>query len=472
MTPASRSLAHRLAKTLHSAAEPVYVLDAQRRLAFVNEACRQWLGPEVEEALDQPCAYHSEPDSQGQLPLAALLCPPPEVFAGQQAAVRSIVRAIPAAGDREVLFIPLAQESGGLACVLAIVARDAATCSDAIDGQADDAPRALHARLARFRQQQQARFRLDRLVGDVPAMRRVRSQVEVAANSDASVLIVGPVGSGRQHVARTIHVASAGPSHGPLVPLACPVLGAELLQTTIRSLARSQRESTAPFSTLLLNDVDQMPPEAQAELAGFLRLTELPIRLLATARAPLVELALGGTFRSDLAHWLSTLVIALPRLVERLADLPLLAQMFLEQENARASKQLSGLTSDALDALAGYAWPGEVDELAATVAQSHAQATGSEITVRDLPQRIFLAASAERYARLPETTIVLDEFLERIERELVERALLRSKGNKTRAAGLLGMTRPRLYRRLVQLGLVEEGAEVPQFEEVEEDDET
>ena len=93
--------------------------------------------------------------------------------------------------------------------------------------------------------------------------------------------------------------------------------------------------------------------------------------------------------------------------------------------------------------------------MARVVAEAHERAEGVQIGVGDLPERLHLAGHAAAHPRRPEETIVLDELLGRIERELIQRALARAKGNKTKAARLLGMTRPRLYRRLVQLGMEE-----------------
>ena len=116
--------------------------------------------------------------------------------------------------------------------------------------------------------------------------------------------------------------------------------------------------------------------------------------------------------------------------------------------------------------MAGYHWPGNLDELALAVREAHAQAAGTAITPRDLPKRIHLAADAARWPRRPDQPIDLVQTLQRVETELINRALERAKGNKSRAAELLGLTRPRLYRRLVQLGLSGEDGEV-EFEELE-----
>jgi DNA-binding NtrC family response regulator len=157
-----------------------------------------------------------------------------------------------------------------------------------------------------------------------------------------------------------------------------------------------------------------------------------------------------------LAAALSTIVIELPPLAGRRGDILLLAQALVEENNAQGGKQVGGLSAEALDRLDAYAWPGNLDELARAMAEAHQRAGGPEIAVADLPERLHLAASAAAHPRRKEETIVLDEFLGRMERELIRRALARAKGNKAKAARLLGLTRPRLYRRMVQLGLAGE----------------
>jgi DNA-binding NtrC family response regulator len=286
-------------------------------------------------------------------------------------------------------------------------------------------------------------------------MRRVRSQVILAAQGTAPVVILGPPGSGRQHVARAIHYgADPKAAVGPLVPLACKLLGAELLQTTIRALARVQAgHPPARPGTLLLIEVGELPAEAQAELAGFLRHADLPMRIVCTARQSLTDLAASGRFQHDLALMLSAVVIELPPLAQRLEDLPLLAQTFVEAENAQSGKQVSGFADEALDRLLVHTWPGGVDELQAVVREAHARAAGRCITVRDLPQRLQLAADAAGVSTRRPEPIDLVRLLADVERELIERALHQARGNKARAARLLGLTRPRLYRRMLALGL-------------------
>jgi DNA-binding NtrC family response regulator len=457
---ASRSAAAELNKLFERSADPIYVVDARRRIAYVNEACVRWLGRPREELLGVECRYHSASDEHGKIPLGALVCPPPQTFQGESA-VATIASPAGAEAARAMEFVPLLTENGTVAAVITMPARTKPLDVEG-DSQLSDAAR-LHARLDRFRRAQGQRYHLNRLIGDSLAMQRVRDQVGAVAATRAAVLVIGPSGSGRQHVARSIHYIQPDASNVPLIPLASPLLSAELLQATIRGLSKSSA-ATGAHATLLLNDVDHMPSEPQAELSRILRAGESPLRIVATARQPLQELVGERTFDEELASRLTTFVIEVPPLAERLGDLPLLAQTLLEELNAEGSKQLAGFTPEALERLAGYAWPGQIDELAEVVRHAHQSATGPLVAGSDLPHRLFLAADAERRPPRADDTIDLERHLAEIERELIERAIARAKGNKTRAARLLSMTRPRLYRRLVQLGLE---SETPDFAETD-----
>ena len=455
-----RTSATELAKLLDAADQPVYVLDEDHRIVFCSRACLEWTGTKPEELLGKRCTYSSGAEATGVEAVAAGLCPPPSAWAcGPSAGIVAITTPDGRLARRRAHFFPLRDSQQRTLALAAVV--DPADLSDAeASGAAlaDNEAALLHERLRAWHRHASARHGLDRLVGQSPAMHRVRARVELAAGVRASVLIVGPPGSGRQHVAGTIHHAGAHAPPGPLIPLACSLLGAEMIHSTVLALAtKGPLEGATGQGTLLLNDADQIPLEAQEGLTAALASKRFPLRLIATARRGLEELAGEGAYRADLAALLSTIVIELPPLAQRRADLPLLAQRFLEDINARGAKQLAGFTSEAMDLLAAYGWPGNADELAMAVAEAHRRAEGPYVGPNDLPERIHWAADAAAHPRRVETTIVLDEFLRRVERELLCRALGRARGNKSKAAKLLGMTRPRLYRRMVQLGLVEEG---------------
>ena len=451
---------------LDASASPVYVLDEQRRLVFGNPACAAWVGVPLEELIGRKCSYHWPAEGTPAEVAAAGLCPPPEVLAGERQ--RAPVYRATSDGQppkRMASFVPLGDPTDGGAIVAFVDASDEPAEEAAIP-PADISPESLHEQLAAFRQLLSGRYGMQRLVGDSPAMKLAREQIALAAESKANVLIHGPAGSGRQHVARAIHHARHG-ADAAFAPLACSALPGELLSSTLQAMfiRTSERASQhagqhagelRPAETVLLRDIHGMPPEVQAELAAMLARPHTAVSVLVTSSAPLAELAAEGSFRHDLACLLSTLSIHLPPLAERMVDLPLLAQALIEEINREGRKQVAGITPEALDQLATYDWPGNVDELSAMLKQAHAHTSAAQIAVDDLPARIRLTSEAASRLHRSEEPIRLEEFLARVERELIERALRRSKGNKSKAARLLGLARPRLYRRLVQLGLEQE----------------
>lgn len=467
MAVARSSLAE-LTRLVDRCAAPVWVLDAAWRIVAVNGACCRWLGVAADALLGMECRYHSSPDFAQGPALADALCPPPRAMAGQACRAVVVPPADPgqrpdgaeeaaAADARLVEFQPLLEDAERVLAVICIAALESAAPEQA--EPASESSDALHRRLAHFRRKLRELHGEHRLVGDSPAIQRVRAQVKLAAGSKASVLIVGPPGSGRRRVAGAIHSAADQQSTSPMVPLSCKLLGAELMQATLRGLARVITDAPPQRpATLLLLDADQMPREAQLELAGILTRADLPLRVVSLAEVPLDALAARGEFHAELAALLCTLIIDMPPLAQRLDDLPLLAQAMVEELNTRGDKQVAGLSREALEQLAAYHWPGGMEELEQVIGQAHGAATMVEIMPADLPRRIFLSEAAARRAATPMQTIVLEEFLAQVERELLERALIAAKGNKAKAARLLGMTRPKLYRRLQQLGIIQDDA--------------
>jgi transcriptional regulator with PAS, ATPase and Fis domain len=446
----AQSAAIELASLLDDSLAPVYVLDEDRRIIYCNRACARWLGVAADAVLGLRCVYHSEADDGSPAGLAAELCPPPKVFSGRPLeALVCCTRPDGGTGSRRGHFVPLSDGQDESAAVVAVLE----STEFAPDAAAPQPPAdtLLHEQLRDLRRRMAERFRPHTLLGDSPAIARARAQIELAAASDVNVLVVGPPGSGRQHAAKAIHYAQ--PEPGVMVPLACDVLEVNLLRSALRAAWSPAVAVADRPRTLLLSHVDAMVPEAQSDLLELLQRDPRRVRVISTAETPLAERVSQGQFAPALACALATITIELPPLSERLDDLPLLAQAALEQENRHSAKQVGGFAREALDRLAAYAWPGNVEELIAVVRQAHERASGGEVAARDLPKEIQWAADAGAHPPLADDPIVLEEFLARVERELITRAMRRAKNNKTKAAKLLGLTRPRLYRRLVQLGL-------------------
>lgn len=450
-----RAIANNLTRLFAATSQPIYAIDDRRRIAYCNDACSQWLGVASEKLVGQRCDYHAGDSGNRLADIAARLCPPPGLATGEstQAVVTRPKPGPPS--QRLTHFIGLQSKDGDQVGVLALVDPQdlpTGTIRDQLSHETEHA--ALHRRLQELAGEMRVRFRLDRLVGESLAIRRIREQVQLAIQSQVHVQIVGPVGSGREHVARTIHGGEDALNAGPLMPLSCKLLDAELLQATVMAfLQRANDEKSKPKATLLLLDIDQLGLEAQAELVAFFRVPTFTLRTIATARQPLLKLAEQELYLDELAYRLSALLIEMPPLAERKEDIPFLCQRFLEDYNATGERQLSGFTTTTLDQLCAMPWTGNVDELAEVIRETCESAEGPQIVEQDLARRVRLVESAAEVPRETEETIELDSFLEHVERELLGRAMAQAKGNKAKAARLLGVSRAKLLRRVSQLGV-------------------
>jgi DNA-binding NtrC family response regulator/PAS domain-containing protein len=470
-----------LAKLLDESSRPIYAIDARREIAYCNQALADWLGLEPRRIVGRLVEYHSEPADEGGLRrasagLLADLCPPPQALAGEPCS--GTVACVDRDGrlvHRLAEFVPLV--TGDLAagrgdgtvsdgqprCGVLVLLAAADMSSQELSAELSGEPTGdeLHRAIRRFRRNLAGEYAIETLLGVSSGMRKVRAQVAAAAVSSVNVLVRGRRGSGRAHVARAIHYQGVAEGDSRLVPFDCAVASEDLLRRTLDAL---RSDGTAKRrATLLVENVERLAPTLQSQLLP--AITSLPagVRVVATmvtdsppTHAEASEPAdAASVVHPQLLDALSTITIDVPPLASRPEDLPLVAQCFLEACNRRSSKQVGSIHPDALDLLALCRWPGELDELRDAIAAAHAAAMTHEITPADLSAVVHHAAKAAALPRRATEKIVLDELLSSIEREVITRALAQAGGNKSAAAELLGMTRPRLYRRLVQLGLVE-----------------
>jgi DNA-binding NtrC family response regulator len=287
-------------------------------------------------------------------------------------------------------------------------------------------------------------------------MQRVRRLARLAVDSTASVLIVGESGTGKEHLASAIHYGQNLEQSGAFVPIECQILEQELIVATIYAFRkRFQREETSRRHTLFLKDAEALPTTLYPLIAEFATAGYANQRLIATSTLTPNQ----WTNHELFPVVLGTITIELPPLRQRKEDIPMLAQMFLEEHNKAANRQRSGFTSDALDFLVQYYLPGNIEELEQLVTEAHRQSTSTLITVSDFPARIRNVLEAASQIPADNKPIELEPFLRNIERELIERALHLAGNNKSKAAELLGITRPRLYRRLEFFGLLDSESE-------------
>jgi DNA-binding NtrC family response regulator len=266
------------------------------------------------------------------------------------------------------------------------------------------------------------------------------------------VLLAGEPGSGKEWLAHLIH--NEGPHRErSFAALDCSRLpGGVLFDLLVGERGDNQRGQLA---TVYLKEPANLPRELQARLAERLANRVGP-RVLAGCAAPDADVRLGRLLE-ELHGALSTLVIAVPPLRERRADLPFLVERLLERVSAKDGLPWK-LTQAAWDVLQRYQWPGNLDELADVLTQACRHATGEAIDAAGLPAALRFAV--ESPPARPERGLPLDTILEQVERRLLELALQRTGGHRTKAAELLGIWRPRLNRRLEALGLADPSAEI------------
>jgi DNA-binding NtrC family response regulator len=269
-------------------------------------------------------------------------------------------------------------------------------------------------------------------------------------------LIVGESGTGKRTVARMIHTGGER-SQLPIAPFDCSALPPALLERELFGALGDREAPRLQFpegSTLLLNEIMELPRDLQSLLALAL---DSQVRLIATATQEPEKSRDQDRLRPDLFYALTTFVIRLAPLRERLEELPLLAQHFLEQKNVRSERQLAGFDVRAMDVLTAYDWPGNLRELSRVIDEAHERASGDVIQPEDLPAAIRgNLGSAYTPPVIPPPITPLDELLTQVERRLIEQALARARQNKSRAAELLDISRPRLYRRIKELNIPDE----------------
>jgi DNA-binding NtrC family response regulator len=434
---------------LDQAAQPIYLLDDARRILYCNPACLQWLSAPASTVIGQRVDFHSGLVGP-QSPWSGL-CPSPNVFSGEHAeGVVWVSQDLTGRVRHKSLFVFLRPSDDAPATIMVVVgeALKENESEPKLPPTKDHA--ILHQQLLRYAAEGATAVRIDPLVGNSFVIRQVRAQARLAAQHADRVLIVGPVGSGREPLARSIHQAHSRGRAARLLPLNCALLDAELLTSTVEAFVRrSAEQGEQGTASLVLLEADQLQLDAQAVLLQLIERGRLTVPVIATARQ---ELATLDTFRPDLAAALSTLTIRLPGLSARLEDLPLLIQSLLEQGNVESSRQIQGMTPEALDRLLNHCWRRNLQELAEVVDLARQRCRSTIVGIEDLPENIGLSAEAERFPPTRAETINLDNFLGAIERELIQRALQTSDGNRAQAARLLGISRARLLRRLEALG--------------------
>lgn len=306
-----------------------------------------------------------------------------------------------------------------------------------------------------------------RLLGESPVMRSLVQRLECVAPSNAPVLITGETGSGKEVAARTIHALSRR-SDRPFVAVNCGAISPSLMESQLfgherGSFTGATRRHRGVFErahggTLFLDEITEMPVELQVKLLRALEGGEfhrtggeesvsVDVRTVAATNREIEEVVEKGRLREDLYYRLKVLHVALPPLRDRIEDIPLLADAFLE-EIAAAEEGTKTLAEDTLDALRRYSWPGNVRELRNAIYTAYLLSEGPIVTACSLPKEILREEGESPDLRSPVVRVPLGTSIREAERRLILSTLTQMNGNKTRTAETLGISPKTLYNRL------------------------
>jgi two-component system, NtrC family, nitrogen regulation response regulator NtrX len=314
------------------------------------------------------------------------------------------------------------------------------------------------------------------MIGDAPAMRRLREQIDRVAATDARVLVTGESGTGKELVASAIHVAGARRDR-PFVRVNCAAIPRDLVESEMFGHERGAftgavdrrigRFELAHTGTLFLDEVGDLGAEAQAKLLRAIEAREIErlggakpirvdVRILSATNKDLERAAAEGTFRDDLLFRLNVIPIALPPLRERPDDIPALVRHFSVLHRGRTGRPLPEWTPEALSALTRYRWPGNVRELANIVERLAILYAGATVRAADVAEVLPLERATSPTPPLPDVAGLdrpLSDALDDYERMLIARALSAANGNVAEASRRLRTDRPNLYRRMRRLGI-------------------
>jgi DNA-binding NtrC family response regulator len=318
-------------------------------------------------------------------------------------------------------------------------------------------------------------IRLDEMIGLSPVMRENFRMIRAVARSQATVLITGESGTGKELVAKAIHRLSLR-SMNRFVDLNCGAIPRELLENELfghekGSFTGAHKRTTGNFEyanggTLFLDEISEMDLSLQVKLLRVLQersfhriggreRIDVDVRIVAATNRDLPESIRRGEFREDLYYRLNVVNIHLPPLRDRREDIPLLARHFLEYYSAKNGKIFVDFTSSALEALINYGWPGNIRELENTIERLVVLNSDTMVQLAHLPKHL---QNVERNIPLSgfsafnlEQSQVLK--LEEVERQAIEFALLKYKGNMSVVAKKLGIAQATLYRKVRHFNL-------------------
>lgn len=323
----------------------------------------------------------------------------------------------------------------------------------------------------RLKRELRQKYMHEHIIGTSKPMQKIFKLIEKVADTDSTILITGPSGTGKELIARAIHFDSIR-SDKPMVVINCGAIPETLLESELfghekgaftgAHKSRSGRFEMANGGTIFLDEIGEMSPSLQVKLlrilqdqkfekVGGTKTIHVDVRIIAATNKNLTAAINNGSFREDLYYRLNVIPIKVPPLKQRSSDIPLLINHFLDEVQKGRDHKITGLTPEAKDAMLVYRWPGNVRELENVIKRITILCENPVAEVEDLPEHIQQDSLSFKQ---PETDILdgeeqsLDKAVKDYERKLILDALEKSNGIKTKAAKLLNIKRTTLVEKI------------------------
>ena len=322
-----------------------------------------------------------------------------------------------------------------------------------------------------LRKELKNRYRFENIIGTSRKMEQVYNLVNKVADTDSTVLIVGESGTGKELIARGLHFNS-NRQHHPFVAINCSALPENLLESELFGHKKGSFTGAvadkrglfeeANLGTIFLDEVNSMAPQLQTKLLRVLQEREVRrvgdnksspvnVRVVGATNEALLPKLKDGTFREDLYYRLAVIPVEIPALRERLEDVPLLVNHFLQKQASATGGEPKKIDPEAVDILCHYSYPGNVRELENAIERACALCENDLVLPSDLPPHIVSEAKGEKAEEEMATIPVgqtLDDYVQQQERRYIDATLKHCNGSREKAASMLGISMATLYRKV------------------------
>lgn len=431
---------------LRCIADGVFTVDKQWRITSFNRAAERITGVPAGEAIGQRCSdvFHADICESG-CAIRRTLETGNEVIDQPARILNNRGRAVPVSVSTALLH-----RKGGKVLGAVETFRD-------------------HSQLEELRREIQSRYTFEDIIGKSEAFQKIFAILPDIAESDSTVLIEGPSGSGKELIARAVHNLSRRRKQ-PYVVVNCGTLPTALFESELFGYMRGAftdaktnkpgRIAAAEGGTIFFDEIAELPPETQVKLLrllqereyeplGGLKPRKANVRVVAATNKRLMDLVTKGLFRDDLYFRLAVVRMSIPPLKERLGDIPYLIEHFIRRFNAKRDRNIEGVTPEVMETLMRHDFPGNVRELENIIEYCFVLCHTKFIDVKHLPENLQAAAAAPP----PNVPKPVTSPLGRAEADALRNVLVAAGGNLARASRELGVSRTTLWRKLKKFGI-------------------